>query len=125
MSLYTTERDLKDFFGKFGPIENIQLVFDHPTGRSRGFGFIYFENIEDAIEAKEQGPGTELDGHRIRCDFSATKRAHTPTPGIYMGRSTRVNRRDDYYERDYRDDYGGRGGRRHRSRSYSPRGDYY
>lgn len=86
LSLYTTERDLKECFGKYGPIEDVQLVYDHPTGRSRGFGFIYYENIDDAIEAKERGAGMELDGHRIRVDFSATKRAHTPTPGIYMGR---------------------------------------
>ena len=28
----------------------------------------------------------ELDGRRIRADFSITKRAHTPTPGVYVGR---------------------------------------
>ena len=27
-----------------------------------------------------------MDGKKIRVDFSITKRAHTPTPGMYMGR---------------------------------------
>ena len=27
-----------------------------------------------------------LDGRKIRVDYSITKRAHTPTPGMYMGR---------------------------------------
>ncbi len=31
--------------------------------------------------------GTDLDGKKIRVDYSITKRAHTPTPGMYMGRS--------------------------------------
>ncbi len=35
LSLYTTERDLKEFFGKFGPIGDVQLVYDHPVGRMR------------------------------------------------------------------------------------------
>ncbi|KAK9395641.1 hypothetical protein NXF25_019002 [Crotalus adamanteus] len=36
----------------------------------------------------EHANGMELDGRRIRVDYSITKRAHTPTPGIYMGRPT-------------------------------------
>lgn len=58
------------------------------TGRSRGFSFVYFESSEDAKVAKEQCTGMEIDGRRIRVDFSITQRAHTPTPGIYMGKPT-------------------------------------
>lgn len=58
------------------------------TGRSRGFAFIYYENEDDATEAKDQCTGMEIDGRRIRVDYSITERAHTPTPGIYMGRPT-------------------------------------
>lgn len=39
-------------------------------------------------QAMEHANGMELDGRRIRVDYSITKRAHTPTPGIYMGRPT-------------------------------------
>ena len=38
--------------------------------------------------AKEQCTGLEIDGRRIRVDYSITQRPHTPTPGIYMGRPT-------------------------------------
>ena len=41
------------------------------------------------IQAKERAPGTEIDGHKIRIDYSITERAHTPTPGVYLGRPTR------------------------------------
>ncbi|XP_016328304.1 transformer-2 protein homolog beta-like isoform X2 [Sinocyclocheilus anshuiensis] len=147
LSLYTTERDLREVFSKFGPLSDVSIVYDQQSRRSRGFAFVYFENREDSKEAKERANGMELDGRRIRVDYSITKRRHTPTPGIYMGRPTygggpSVSRRRDYYERGYErgydryDDrdyynsrrrspspYYGRGPyrSRSRSRSYSPR----
>ncbi|CAK6967004.1 transformer-2 protein homolog beta isoform X5 [Scomber scombrus] len=143
LSLYTTERDLREVFSKYGPLADVNIVYDQQSRRSRGFAFVYFENYEDSKEAKERANGMELDGRRIRVDFSITKRAHTPTPGIYMGRPTygggssrRVSRDYDRgyergydrgYERDYDrrrspSPYYSRGYRsRSRSRSYSPR----
>ncbi|KAG5852495.1 hypothetical protein ANANG_G00063030 [Anguilla anguilla] len=88
LSLYTTERDLREVFSKYGPLKDVNIVYDQQSRRSRGFAFVYFENREDAKEAKERANGMELDGRRIRVDFSITKRPHTPTPGIYMGRPT-------------------------------------
>ena len=41
-------------------------------------------------QAKESLNGQELDGRRMRVDYSITKRPHTPTPGIYMGKPTRL-----------------------------------
>ena len=67
-------------------VTQIHIYFQ--TGRSRGFAFIYFESQEDAKAAKEAMSDQEIDGRRIRVDFSITKRAHTPTPGVYMGRPT-------------------------------------
>jgi len=129
LSLYTTERELEKEFGKFGPLEKCQVVLDGHSGRSRGFAFIYFETIDDASEAREALNGIELDGRKIRVDFSITKRAHTPTPGMYMGRPTREGRderrgppqrrdRDDRRDRGgYDDRRGGRDDYRRRSRS--------
>jgi len=50
LSLYTQERDLREVFEQYGPIEDLQIVYDHQTGRSRGFAFIYMKKSEDAIE---------------------------------------------------------------------------
>lgn len=38
------------------------------------------------IQVKEETSGLELDGRRVRVDYSITQRAHTPTPGVYMGK---------------------------------------
>ena len=101
LSLYTTERELEKEFSKFGPLEKVTVILDGKTGRSRGFAFIYFESVEDAKVAKEAMSDQEIDGRRVRVDFSITKRAHTPTPGVYMGQPT-------YRSRDDRGGYGGR-----------------
>ncbi|KAF8356516.1 rsp-8 [Pristionchus pacificus] len=85
LSMYTTEKDLREMFNEFGEIEKIDLIYDHPTGRSRGFGFIYFERLDDASAARDKLNGIELDGRKIRIDYSVTKRAHSPTPGNYQG----------------------------------------
>jgi len=50
LSLYTQERDLREVFEHYGPIDDLQIVYDHQTGRSRGFAFIYMRNYEDAVE---------------------------------------------------------------------------
>ncbi|KAF8566507.1 hypothetical protein P879_05520 [Paragonimus westermani] len=89
LSLHTQERDLYDIFSRYGPIDDLQLVYDNYTGRSRGFGFVYFNHVADAKAAKADAHGMEVDGRPIRCDFSITDRPHSPTPGIYMGRPTR------------------------------------
>jgi len=123
LSLYTTEKELEKEFGRFGPLEKVQVVLDGHSGRSRGFAFIYYESIDDATEARNKMTGTELDGKTIRVDYSITKRAHTPTPGMYMGRPTAGSRyRGSSRERGR--DYDRRRSpspyyRRHRSRSRS------
>ncbi|PIK62214.1 putative transformer-2 protein-like alpha-like isoform X2 [Apostichopus japonicus] len=50
LSLYTTEREIKEVFGRYGPLDNINVVHDHQTGRSRGFAFVTYESVEDAKE---------------------------------------------------------------------------
>ncbi|KAK0078825.1 hypothetical protein PV326_009106 [Microctonus aethiopoides] len=93
LSIYTTELQIHHIFSKYGPVERVQVIIDAKTGRSRGFCFVYFESSEDAKVAKEQCTGMDIDGRRIRVDFSITQRAHTPTPGIYMGKPTHMHER--------------------------------
>jgi len=85
----TSESELYEEFARFGRIEKCELINDRRTGRSRGFGFIYFEHLDDARKAKEECNGMRIDGANIRVDYSLTKRAHTPTPGQYMGRESK------------------------------------
>jgi len=126
LSTYTTERELDAEFSKFGPLEKIQVILDGKSGQSRGFAFVYFKSREDAKAAKDAMCDQEIDGRRIRVDFSITKRSHTPTPGVYMGRPTYQGdgggrgRGGGRYRDDDRGYRGGRGGGR-----YGGGGDRY
>ncbi|KAM6339253.1 transformer-2 protein homolog alpha isoform 1-T1 [Podargus strigoides] len=54
LSLYTTERDLREVFSRYGPLTGVNVVYDQRTGRSRGFAFVYFERIDDSKELVEE-----------------------------------------------------------------------
>jgi len=97
----TNEREVEDVFSQYGKIKEIILVNDRYSGRSRGFGFVYFYHVSDARAARDRCNGLMIAGRRIRVDFSATRRPHTPTPGQYMGRPT-YGRDRDQFGRDQR-----------------------
>ncbi|KAH1024674.1 hypothetical protein HUJ05_004128 [Dendroctonus ponderosae] len=61
-----TEEMLRGIFEPFGKIENIQLIMDPETGRSKGYGFITFHNCDDAKKALEQLNGFELAGRPMK-----------------------------------------------------------
>lgn len=42
-------------------------------------------STEEAQKCIDNLNGTELQGRRIRVDFSTTTKPHNPTPGAYMG----------------------------------------
>lgn len=44
LSRNTTDKELRDHFGKFGEIESISVKVDPHTGISRGFAFMVFTN---------------------------------------------------------------------------------
>lgn len=44
LSRNTTDKELRDHFGKFGDIESISVKVDPHTGISRGFAFMVFTN---------------------------------------------------------------------------------
>ena len=41
-------------------------------------------NVQDASKAREDMNGREFQGHKIRVDYSLTREAHKPTPGVYF-----------------------------------------
>merc|ERR1711973_525245 len=43
LSWATTDKELREHFGKYGEIESITVKMDPQTGRSRGFAFLVFK----------------------------------------------------------------------------------
>ena len=117
LNITITKQDLEREFGRYGNIKSVQVIIDGLTKRSRGFAFIYFKSTDDAEKAKDNLNGIEIAGFKIRIEFSITKAAHKPTPGVYFHhrKATRpgfhlrngcgVKRREDPYSRHNCDCY--------------------
>lgn len=43
-----TVDELKGYFSAFGPVEGAEVILNRDTGRSRGFGFVTFHDVETA-----------------------------------------------------------------------------
>jgi polyadenylate-binding protein len=60
LSESTNEDDLNRIFGEFGEITSVVVMRD-ADGKSRCFGFVNFENVEDAMRAVEALNGKKID----------------------------------------------------------------
>lgn len=61
----TTDDTLNAHFATVGTPASAKVVTDRETGRSRGFGFVEYENDAEADAAIEKLNNTELDGRQI------------------------------------------------------------
>lgn len=57
--------DLGQFFAEYGSVASSKVITDRETGRSRGFGFVEFENEDDAKKAIDSANGAEMNGRKI------------------------------------------------------------
>ena len=70
----TRDDALRSHFEQFGAVVEAKVITERETGRSRGFGFVTFEDAASASSAKEALHGTELDGREIRVDEATDRR---------------------------------------------------
>ncbi|MCD7461896.1 hypothetical protein HAX54_047353 [Datura stramonium] len=70
-----TEDELKEYFSSYGYVVEHQIMLDQITGRSRGFGFVTFDN-ENAVEkVLSNGRMHELCGKQVEIKRAEPKRA--------------------------------------------------
>ncbi len=62
----TDDSGLRQGFEKFGSVQDVKVITDRDTGRSRGFGFVTFESPTAAESAITEMDGRELDGRVVR-----------------------------------------------------------
>ena len=62
----TTGADLEEVFGQYGVVESANVITDRESGRSRGFGFVEFENSADAQAAQAALDGQDYEGRALR-----------------------------------------------------------
>ena len=81
----TTEEGLRSAFERFGAIEEVKVIFDRETGRSRGFGFVTFGNQDDAQGAIDEMDGKELEGRMIKVNEAVEKERRSGGGGYRGG----------------------------------------
>ena len=69
----TTDDELKQLFAAHGSVASATVVRDRDTGRSKGFGFVEFENDDEGKAAQTALNGTEFGGRTISVDMARPK----------------------------------------------------
>jgi len=61
-----TDEGLEQAFAPHGTLSSARVILDRDTGRSRGFGFVEYQNDDEAKAAMEAMDGQEVDGRPLR-----------------------------------------------------------
>jgi RNA recognition motif-containing protein len=61
-----TEEELREMFEQHGATVSVRIITDRETGRSRGFGFVEFEEDASAEKALQALDGRDMDGRALR-----------------------------------------------------------
>jgi len=88
LSFDTNEQSLEDVFSKYGQISEVVVIKDRETQRSRGFGFVTFENPDEAKDAMIAMNGKSLDGRQIRVDQAGKSGGGGRSGGGFRGGSS-------------------------------------
>jgi len=83
LSFETTENDLQDLFEQHGTVNEVHLMMDRMTGKSRGFAFVTMNDDEQAKTAMGATNGKELNGRALKVNEARPRedRPRTGGPG--------------------------------------------
>ncbi|HSX31520.1 MAG TPA: RNA-binding protein [Candidatus Saccharimonadales bacterium] len=59
------DQALEDLFKEFGVVTSAKVIMDRESGRSKGFGFVEFDDDDAAKAAMNKLNGTDLQGRTI------------------------------------------------------------
>lgn len=67
------ESSVKAIFAPHGEVLSVRIPTDRDSGKSKGFGYVQFENTEAATKALEALNGSQFEGRSLRIDYSGPK----------------------------------------------------
>jgi RNA recognition motif-containing protein len=113
-----SEDQVRELFGSFGEVQEVKIVMDRFSGRSRGFAFVRMATADDAGKAKDALNGQPFQGKALVIDWARTEQRDRPAGDRPMGeRRERPAGAGEFRPR--REGAGGWGGER---REREPRG---
>lgn len=78
---------LEEMFSPFGTIVSASVITDKFSGRSKGFGFVEFDNDDAAKEAIAKLDGTDIEGRPLRVNEAKPREESAPRSGGFGGGS--------------------------------------
>ena len=86
LSFNTTQNDLQDAFAAHGTVNEVIVVMDRMTGKSKGFAFVTMSSDEEAQRAIEGLNGRALDGRNLNVNIARPREERS---GSGAGRGSR------------------------------------
>ena len=75
ISFDTNDASLRSEFEKFGAVDEVTIISDRETGRSRGFAFVSMPDDNEARAAIEAINGKDIDGRTVNANEARPKKS--------------------------------------------------
>ena len=85
------EQTLNTKFAEYGKVDNVKIIMDRYSGRSKGFGFVSMSDWKEAQNAIKALDGETLEGRPLKVNQAKPREDRPP----------RRDSRDDYRKRRY------------------------
>ncbi len=72
LAFSATESDVEAAFSAYGALDEVRLITDRDSGRSRGFAFVTFSSQQDAESALEMN-GKDMNGRNLVVNIAKEK----------------------------------------------------
>ena len=77
----TTENELQELFSQAGAVQEVTLMQDRFTGKSRGFAFVTMSSDEEAQNAISKLNGQGIEGRQLTVNEARPREARPPGGG--------------------------------------------
>ena len=81
LSFNTTENELQELFTQAGPVQEVTLMQDKFTGKSRGFAFVTMGSEADAQTAITKFNGQTIEGRPLTVNEARPRESRPPGGG--------------------------------------------
>jgi cold-inducible RNA-binding protein len=81
LSFNTTENELQELFSQAGTVQEVTLMQDKFTGKSRGFAFVTMGSEEDAQNAISKFNGQTVEGRSLTVNEARPREPRPPGGG--------------------------------------------
>src|SRR5438876_9298745 len=81
LSFNTTETDLQDLFAQAGAVQDVMLMQDKFTGKSRGFAFVTMSSEQEAQKAIAELNGKTIEGRALTVNEARPRESRPPGGG--------------------------------------------